>query len=194
MSRANAQLGELARLSARLENALAAGAEAGADISPALALLRSLAERAEAGGELEAADLGRAGMPDAQEPQTPEAPEPAPEEPPKRKRRRNWGKLDKWVVFSAFGDRVLRRETGRGGAHGWDITPKEIHALLVRIFHQRMYGAFGLEIPGLHRGDDFKELSGAVTLADMGVTMQTPADIRSCIRSLRDQSKRRKLP
>ena len=190
MSRASAQVREAERLTFRIYNALAAGAEAGADISPALALLRSLAERAEARGEQEAADLGRAAMPDTPQP----APRPAPEDPPKRKRRRNWGELDKWVVYSAFGDRLSRRKTGRGGAHGWDISPKEINALLSRILHQRMYGAFGLEIPGLHRGDVSKELPGAVTLADMGVTMQTPADIRSCIRSLRDQSNRRKMP
>lgn len=176
MSRASAQLGELARLSARLENALAAGAEAGADISPALALMRSLAERAEAGGELEAADLGRAGMPDTPQP----APGPAPEGPQEqeardvpepRHRRRKWAAIHKAALWAILGEGAITGANVRDGKRR-------------RIRRGAWKGVFDkLRVPMF---GPWKRYSWE----DMGAVFQNAEDLASCLRAIRDENRR----
>jgi len=181
MSRASAQLGELARISARLENALAAGAEAGADISPALALLRSLAERAEAGGELEAADLGRAGMPDATEPQTRDAPEPAPEPAPDapdapaapepRHRRRKWTEIHKAALWAILGEGAIT------GANVRDGKRRRIRRGAWKdVFDKLRVPMFG----------PWKRYSWE----DFGAVFRDAEDLASCLRAIRDEYRR----
>jgi hypothetical protein len=179
MSRERDQRRELALLVARLDNALSAQMEGGADISAPLAALRTLAERAETGTPMESAALPPPAMP-------PEAEKPG---RAKRKRRPNWNAVDKWAVALMFGtDRITRHKTG--GTHGSEIRSEDLWRALGELDTCRRYAIRKIPAGECREGSG---VWGAMTLRELGATMRTADDVRSCIRALRDDSERGKV-
>ena len=169
-------LSEVSKLTFRIQNALSHVAESGGDIRSMLGDLRAMAETAE--GKSDA--LAAAGLPKERRRRKKDKPVSAlPKEYPSKpapqgaRRRPKWGEIDKRVVWFWFGrDRRLVREGKSADAPR--ITRRNILHFLAEMNCPKR-GAFGL-----------------ASWRDLGVSMRTPEEVLSCIRSVRDAASRRR--
>ena len=171
--RGRAEMRDAERLSVRIENAVAAIVETGGDPAPILAALSRIADAAERGTPC-LADAVLSDPPD-HDARTVAA---KPRERLKgetRMRRRKWGAVDLALVWQFFfppGRGVLGRrlrEAGRGDEENATASGFVRHVGLKR------YG------PG-----------ACFTARDLGCTIRTEQEVKSCLRAVRDRKRRGK--